>query len=349
MMAKKWEKALVETDTGIEKVMGIIADASLQAAIVVDEKNKLLGMVTDGDIRRGILGGVGLEEPVERVMNKEPTTVLPGADEQMILSVMKNKKIHQVPVVDEEKRVVGLEILDEILSESQYDNWVVLMAGGLGSRLRPLTEDVPKPLIKINGKPILENILEKFIESGFHRFYITLNYMADKIRDYFGDGSRWGVEIRYYEEDKKLGTGGSLAHLDFSPEKPVLVMNSDLITELNFKHLLNFHNKQDSSTTMCVREYEFQIPYGVVETESQKLETIIEKPEKSYFVNAGIYVLNPEVLSIIPKEEFINMTDIFKKLLSKDQKPSIFPITEYWQDVGLAEDLQQVRNEFPEI
>jgi dTDP-glucose pyrophosphorylase len=345
MMAKKWEEALVEADTSIEKVMGIIADASLQAAIVVDEKNKLLGMVTDGDIRRGILGGVGLEEPVERVMNKEPTTVLSGADEQIILSVMKNKKIHQVPVVDEEKRVIGLEILDEILSESQYDNWVVLMAGGLGSRLRPLTDDIPKPMIEIQGKPILETILESFVEAGFHRFYITLNYMADKIRDYFGDGSRWGVEIRYYEEDKKLGTAGSLAHLDFSPRKPIIVMNSDLITGVNFKHLLNFHAQQKATATMCVRNYEFQIPYGVVETENYQMKRITEKPEKTYFVNAGIYIFQPEVLRFIPENEHIDMTAIYEKLLKNEKDVAVFPVTEYWQDVGRKEDLQRVRNE----
>jgi NDP-sugar pyrophosphorylase family protein len=226
------------------------------------------------------------------------------------------------------------------------DNWVVLMAGGLGSRLRPLTDECPKPMLRVGNKPLLETIIETFIEQGFRRFFISVNYMADTIKEYFGDGSRWGAEIQYLEETSRLGTAGALSLLPEKPQAPLLVMNGDLLTKINFRQLLDFHREHHAQGTMCVREYEFQVPYGVVKMDHHRITGFEEKPIQRYFVNAGIYVLEPQALQHIPHGVFFDMPSLFQTLMADRQEAVVFPIREYWLDIGHMADYDRANGEF---
>jgi NDP-sugar pyrophosphorylase family protein len=223
------------------------------------------------------------------------------------------------------------------------------MAGGLGTRLGELTRDCPKPLLRVGNKPVLETILENCIEYAFKRFYISVNYKADMLKDYFGDGSRWGVDIRYIEEKKRLGTAGALGLLPEDPTVPLLVMNADVLTKINFKHLLEFHEEHRSVATMCVREYEFQVPYGVVKIDNHRLLDILEKPVHQFFVNAGIYVLNPEAVSMVPKNTYFDMPALFEKLLQDQAETAAFPVREYWLDIGRKDDLERANGDYAEV
>ncbi len=346
---KLWEKALVKPKTPIRDLIKIIDTHSLQIGVVVDAEKKLLGTVTDGDVRRGILRGIGLDEPVERIMRKRCVSAPLGEDRETILTLMKKKQIHQVPLVDKKNRVAGLEYLDELLSAGSRENWVVLMAGGLGSRLKPLTDNCPKPLLNVGTKPILETILENFIEYGFKNFYIAVNYKNEMVKRHFGDGSKWGVHIRYLEETQKLGTAGALSLLPSKPAKPFFVMNGDLLTKVNFSQLLHFHAQNKSDATMCVREYDFQVPFGVVKMTGHHILGIDEKPAHRFYVNAGIYLLGPDTLKYLPKNAAMDMPQLFQKLIYKKYKAAAFPIREYWLDIGRMDDLERANGEFSEV
>jgi NDP-sugar pyrophosphorylase family protein len=223
------------------------------------------------------------------------------------------------------------------------------MAGGLGSRLRPLTDDTPKPLLKIGGKPVLEIIIDNFLAQGFRRFFISINYKSEQIRDHFADGSEWGAEIRYLEEDRRLGTAGSLALIEEPPAAPFVVMNGDLLTKVSFQNLMDFHAEQRSVATMCVREYDFQVPFGVVETDHTKIISIEEKPRQRFLVNAGIYVLNPEALGFISDDTSQDMTYVFESLIKADMETAVFPIREYWLDIGRLDDFEQANSDFENL
>ncbi len=262
---------------------------------------------------------------------------------------MKLKQIRHIPVVNENGSVIKLELWTELFSSQERDNLVVLMAGGLGSRLSPLTNECPKPLLKIGSKPILETILESFTETGFRKFYITVNYKAEMVEEYFGDGEKWGVEIHYIREEKSLGTAGALGLLPEKPVRPLIIMNGDVLTKVNFGQLLDFHRQHQAQATMCVRDYDFQIPYGVAKMEKHRLTRIDEKPLQRYFVNAGIYVLDPEVLELIPKNDYYDMTDLFSKLMEYKCETAGFPLREYWIDVGRISDFERANGEFARI
>ena len=341
-----WKQSLISASTTLRETIKNIDASAIQIALVVDHEQRLLGTVTDGDVRRGILRGLDLDAPVSLVMNKQPTTARVNEAREHLLLVMRQKYLHQIPIVDDDGRVTGIEILDGLLRSSANSNPVVIMAGGLGNRLRPLTDDCPKPMLKIGTKPILETILESLQEFGFKSFFFSVNYKAEMIKDYFGDGSRWGVSIRYLEEDQRLGTAGALALLPELPTEPAIVMNGDLLTKVNFDQLLDFHREHHASATMCVREYNMQIPFGVVKIEDQRIKSIDEKPLQRFFVNAGIYVLEPEALKNIPRDTPVDMTTVFERLVEQEKKTAVFPIREYWLDVGQLEDLERARVEY---
>jgi NDP-sugar pyrophosphorylase family protein len=282
-------------------------------------------------------------------MNADPSVARANDSRESILAVMRRKGLHHMPLLDEKGIVVGLDTLDDLIQTRTKDNWVVLMAGGLGSRLRPLTTDCPKPMLKVGNKPLLETILQNFIEYGFHRFYVSVNYMAEVVKAYFGDGSRWGVEIRYLQEDQRLGTAGALSLLSERPKEPMLVMNGDLLTKVNFSQLLDFHISHDAIGTMCVREYDFQIPYGVVKIDKHRITGIEEKPIQRFFVNAGIYVLEPDVLDCITVGEYFDMPTLFEKIIEQKKETVVFPIREYWLDIGHMADYERANGEYTEI
>jgi dTDP-glucose pyrophosphorylase len=321
----------------------------LRIVLVTDEKRVLRGIVTDGDIRRAILSGVSLEDPVTAVMTNEPTVVQPHKDRKAVLALMREKNLLHVPVVDEAGRVVGLEVIDHIVGPESRPNPVVLMAGGLGTRLRPLTSDCPKPLLKVGGKPILETILDNLVSVGFDRFFISVNYKSEMIEEYFGDGTRWGIDIQYLYEEKRLGTAGPLSLLPDVPDCPLLVMNGDLLTNLPFGRVLDYHQDRNVLGTMCVRDHDMQVPFGVVQMEDERITDIEEKPVYSYFVNAGVYVLDPQALSYVPHDTFFDMPDLFKRLIGEQRGAATFPIQEYWMDIGHREDFQQAQNEFDNV
>lgn len=344
-----WKKTLVSPSISILKVIEIIDSSRAQIALVIDENNNLLGTVTDGDIRRGILKGVSLNDCIQRVMNPNPTVVKVNEGRGKILATMRSKRLQQLPIVDEAGRVVGMEVLQELMQPGTKENLVVLMAGGRGSRLLPMTNHCPKPLLKVGGKPLLKIIMDNFIEFGFKKFYLSVNYKAEMVKEFCGDGSDWGVKIEYIEEDKKMGTAGALGLLPEKPTLPVLVMNSDLLTKINFNQLLEFHNNTGANATMCVKEYDLQIPYGVININNQRVIGIEEKPFFKCFINAGIYVLGSDVFDHIPKNTFFDMTNLFEKLIGKGSEIAVFPIREYWIDIGRIDDFERANGDFYEV
>jgi dTDP-glucose pyrophosphorylase/predicted transcriptional regulator len=346
---KDWQKCRIKPTASILEAIKIIDNSAVQIAMVVNEENILLGTVTDGDIRRAILHGVSLENPVERVMNAHPIVEKENQGKYAVLAKMKAKGLQQIPIVNDNGIVVGIEVLKDLINSKTKPNSVVLMVGGLGTRLQPLTNSCPKPLLQIGSKPILETIIENFIECDFRKFYFAVNYKANMIREYFGDGSKYGVEIQYLNEEKRMGTAGALSLLPEKPKYPILVMNGDLLTKVNFQHLLDFHIDHQSKATMCVREYSYQIPYGVIEIQKGQITEIQEKPICTSFVNAGIYVINPEILEMIPENAFYDMPELFNKVIKGKHQTSAFPIREYWMDIGQIDDFQRAQREFSEV
>ena len=346
MNRKDWKKTMILPRVSVRDAMQIMDKSALQIAFVVDGENRLLGAVTDGDVRRSILRGEELSAPVERIMNAHPIIARQGMERAAIFRLMTTHGVQQIPLLDGEGRLVGLAQMEELLCHSRRDNAVVLMAGGLGTRLRPLTDKIPKPLLKVGAKPILETILESFLEAGFHRFYFAVNYKSQMIEDYFGDGSRFGAEIEYLHEKKRMGTAGALYFLPKLPDEPIIVMNGDLLTKVDFGEMLDYHVEQNAVATMAVREYNYQVPYGVIDFDGDRIQAIREKPSYSFFVNAGIYVLSPEAAARVDKEEFFDMPQLFDALLADGKKTTAYPIREYWLDIGRMDDFERAQEEY---
>jgi dTDP-glucose pyrophosphorylase len=339
---KAWRDLLMTPSLTIRDAIARIDAGNAGIVLVTDEGERLLGTVTDGDVRRGLLRGLSLTDPVSAVMNKSPTTAGCREDRAAILALMKRKLFHQIPLVDERGRVVGLETLDELLQPGRRETPVVLLAGGLGMRLRPLTEEVPKPMLRIGDKPILESILDNFIEYGFCKFHVAVNYKADVIERHFGDGSKWGVEITYLRETEKLGTVGPLSLLPELPTEPLVVMNADILTRVNFTQLIDYHRDNEAVATVCVREHRHTVPYGVVSmSDDSQLIGIEEKPVHRSMVSAGIYIVEPEALSQLPKGRHCDMPAFLQGLMASGQRVIGFPIHEFWLDIGRLEDLER--------
>ena len=343
---KPWHKALVNSDVTLERAIEVLDKAALRIALVVGEDNRLMGTLTDGDVRRALLKQLPLETPVDQVMNSQPKTASQSWTQSRILAVMEQHELLQLPLVDGEGRVVGLINLHDILNQNRRDNPVFLMAGGFGTRLRPLTSQCPKPMLKVGDKPILENILMSFVEAGFHRFYISTHYMPDVIRDYFGDGEKWGVNIKYVHEDQPLGTGGALGLLPHDEiDQPLFMMNGDLLTTLNLHSFLEFHDENRGVATMCVREYEHQVPYGVITSEGSQIKSMVEKPVHRFFVNAGIYLLDPTLVKSVKPGTRIDMPTLLEQQIDEGKVVNMFPIHEYWLDIGRMDDFQRAQTE----
>lgn len=340
----------VQRHEPIINVMRQINDNSLQIVLVVDQENHLCGTVTDGDTRRAVLKGIDLQKtPIEAIMNLHPHVASLGDSKDKIMAIMRSNKVRQVPIVDRENHVVHLTTLDQLTNEPQYVNSVVIMAGGLGSRLGDLTQNCPKPLLTVGGKPVLETIIENFKMYGFAKFVLSVNYKAEMIEGYFKDGSGYNVNISYLKEKKRLGTAGALGLIREKPEKPFFVINGDVLTRVNFEHLLQFHLNEGVVATMGVREYSIQVPYGVVESSGTKMLGITEKPIHRHFVSTGIYVFNPEILDCVKENEYLDMPVLFEKLLNRKEKVAVFPIGEYWMDIGQKADLEEAREKYKDI
>ena len=343
---KDIEQIKIVVTSTIEKALSVIDSGAVKIALVVDTDNKLLGTLSDGDIRRGLLRKKLLNETIEDVYFKNPTTANKGASKEDLLHLCLVNGISQVPIVDEDRKVIDLFIIDDGLQKKQHENHVVLMVGGLGTRLRPLTENTPKPMLKVGGKPILETIVKRFVDDGFTNITMCLGYKSNVIQDHFQDGSAFGANIDYIVEEKRMGTAGALTLLGKRLNNPFFVMNGDLLTSVNFEKMLDFHLENDSRATMCVREYDIEVPYGVVNVVNENVISIVEKPIHSFFVNAGIYLLEPDCIDLIPDNEFYNMPTLFAELIVIKEKIVSFPLQEYWLDIGKIADYERANIEY---
>lgn len=348
---KNWNDILVGPNTSILEVIKIIDSAGLRAALVVDSENKLLGMVTDGDVRRCILKNMKLEDPVHKIMNPKPTVAFAKDHPDQILTKLQSLNIYHIPIVDPNHRLVGFETLNRLLSLTHKENAVIVMAGGMGKRLHPLTVDYPKPLLKIGDKPVLEILLENFIKRGFKNFYFAVNYKAEMIKAYFNFGEQWGVTIQYIEETKRLGTAGALSLLQEAPKEAFFVINADVVTNIDFQCLLEYHNESKVDATMCIRKHEQIVPYGVVQRDETThfLINIVEKPIRHFFVNAGIYILEPTILKMLTPNAFCDMPDLLTTCIEHNYRVATFPIREYWLDIGRHEDLEKAHKDYEEV
>jgi len=328
---------LKATNTVLE-VIQIINENQFQICLIVDENKCLVGSITDGDIRRGLISGCTTDSQASEVMQQSPISILVDQDEADARRIMEEKDIKQLPVVNQDNCLVGLYLWDEIVKIQERENTILIMAGGFGKRMMPLTENLPKPMLQVNGKPILEHIILNAKAQGFNSFIISVHYLAESITQYFGDGSKFNASIEYIAEDEPLGTAGCLSLLNPLPNLPFLVTNGDIITDVNYAHLLDFHLANSSDATMAIKKYELQNPYGVVNTDGLNISSFEEKPIQISYVNAGIYVINPSALKYLELNTFYNMPDFFMKLKENKNKIVAYPIHETWADVGSPKD-----------
>jgi dTDP-glucose pyrophosphorylase len=324
----------------------ILDESSLKICFIISDKQQLLGTITDGDVRRGMLKGFGIKENVQKIMNPSPAFLTENEKNNELITKSKLKGINVLPILAKDKTVVGIKILSEnrnmIINRT---NRVVIMAGGLGKRLGELTKDLPKPMLRVGEKPILQVIIEKLKSYGLNKIYVSVNFQSHIIEDYFGNGEKFGVEIKYLREPNRLGTAGSLSLMDDDFDDPFLVINGDLLTNIDFSYLLNYFEAKSAFAVMCVREYDFQVPFGVVNVEDEQIKKIDEKPVQNFWVNAGVYMLSPKALRLIPKETYFDMPKLFDTMISTNKKIMAFPIREYWIDIGRIDDLEKAQSE----
>ena len=342
--AESWRKALLSPSATLQQAITNLNETSLQVVLVTAPGDVLVGTVTDGDIRRGLLRGLDLSSSIESIIHREPLVAPLQIGRDMVLQLMQANSIHQVPVVDENRRVVGLHLWNELIVPRQRANLIVIMAGGQGARLRPHTENCPKPLLPVAGKPMLEHIIERARGEGFRHFVLAIHYLGHMIEDYFGDGGRWQVRIDYLREASPLGTAGAIGLLNPRPETPFLVSNGDVLTDIHYAELLDFHSAHRAAATMAVRMHEWQHPFGVVHTQGVDIVSFEEKPVARSHINAGIYVLEPAAVQALKAGEHCDMPTLFSRLQEKSMRTIVYPMHEPWLDVGRSEDLRNARS-----
>ncbi|MBU0516578.1 MAG: nucleotidyltransferase family protein [Proteobacteria bacterium] len=331
-----------------EAMMVMTSGEGTPLIMVVDEERRLLGVVADFDLRKALLNGQGLDSPLSGVMNTSPVCLPRTIDREGLEGFFRREARASVPLLDERDRVVGIAYLAEVLVKSrELPHWVVIMAGGKGRRLRPMTEKCPKSLVTINDKPLLEITIEQFVAAGLTNIIISVHHLADRISDRIGDGSRFGAKIDYLHEPEPLGTAGALGLLRDRPSHPLVVANGDLLTKVNYRALLEFHEAENPAATICVREHHVEVPFGVVELQGIVMDDLVEKPVIQVMVNAGIYVLDPGALDFIPQGRRMDMTELLNLIRGEDRSMvRCFPIHEYWLDIGTPQDLARAEREY---
>ena len=339
LLQSKWKQVAIQSDLGLYAAMRVLDELASQILLVVGENNVLLGTITDGDLRRAIMKGLDENTHVSALMNANPFVVKVNDDRQHIISKMRLNKIHQMPVVNDNYELQGLHFWDEISASPKYDNLVVLMAGGFGKRMLPHTEGCPKPMLEVLGKPMLQHTLERARDYGFTNFLITLHYLPNVIRNYFGDGSSFGVNIKYLEEREPLGTAGALSLIEELPTSPLIVLNGDVLCDIDLPKMISFHKKNVATATMAVRDHIYQNPFGVVELKGQEITGFNEKPVWRSYINAGIYILNPSVFELLKPNECFDMPDFFDKLRQLNYHTIAYHMQAEWMDVGNPTDL----------
>jgi dTDP-glucose pyrophosphorylase/CBS domain-containing protein len=334
----RWRKALLPANAKLQDAIRNLDSSGLQIVIVVNDDGSLAGTLTDGDIRRGLLRGLDLTSPVDSVFKRDPFVVPPELGREAILQLMRANGFNAIPVVGPQRKVTGLHLLNELLSPGRRANVMVIMAGGKGTRLLPHTQDCPKPLLPVGGKPMLEHIIERAKSEGFHRFVLAVHYLGHMIEEHFGDGSGWQVEIQYLRETTPLGTAGAMSLMHPRPEASFLVTNGDVLTDVRYGELLDFHCRNGAVGTMAVRLHEWQHPFGVVRTQGVDIVGFEEKPVTRSHINAGIYVLEPSALDALVTDEPCDMPTLFSRLQDKAGRTIVYPMHEPWLDVGRPVD-----------
>lgn len=345
----------VSPDSAIRDVIKCIdRSGRISIALIVDGNGRLLNTVTDGDIRRAILAGFSLDAPISQVLpikarlpNPLPVTAPVGTDSDTLMRIMKERSVRQIPLVDGEGKVANIVILSDLLPQKHLTMQAVIMAGGFGKRLQPLTDDLPKPMLPVGGRPLMELIVDQLKEAGIHEIIVSTHYKPEKIIDHFGSGQDFDVKLTYVNEEQPLGTGGVLGLMQ-PPKESLLVVNGDILTRINFRTMHAYHQEQNADMTVAVSHFSLQVPYGVIECDGSRVRSISEKPQLNFFVNAGIYLLEPVVFQYIRTGESFNMTDLIQWLLDAGRSVVSFPVFEYWLDIGQLEDYRKAQNDVHE-
>lgn len=340
-MKNDLSKFIIIFGQSIHHAMECIENNWREVSLVSDSEQRIIGVITDGDIRRGLLRGLTMDSPATEVMTKTFFSVGPDADRTTVLDIMKSRSIRHVPVLDSQGKLIGIHFLEELLGTSVKPNIAVIMAGGKGTRLRPLTENCPKPMIPVAGRPILERVILHLVGYGIRKIYLSINYLGDMIEQYFGDGSAFGCSIQYLREEQPLSTGGSLSLLPEQPEHPVIVMNGDQVTQVDISRLLEFHDREKVDATIAIKPYQVEIPFGVIQKKGDRLIELQEKPTATYLINTGIYVLNPNTLPLIPRDKEFPITSLFDLMMDRNMAIGVHYIEGDWIDVGRHDDLQK--------
>lgn len=343
---KSWKCIVLSPNDTIREAMRTLDKGSLRIVLVCNEEQKLLGTVTDGDTRRALLADANMQDPVSNIMNVKPVSVTTSSSRAQRLRLMNQHDLTAIPILDSYNRVISLETLHQAMQPERRDNPVFIMAGGFGTRLQPLTDHCPKPMLRVGDKPMLEHIINQFISYGFHNFYISTHYLPEVIRNYFGDGSRFDISIQYVYEDTPLGTGGAIGLLPQNlPTLPLIMMNGDVLTRLDYSELLRHHEMQNFDATVCVREDEHRVPFGVIETEDQLITSMVEKPTYRYKINTGIYVLNPDIVSSVQRSHRIDMPTLLEQHRINCKRVGTYTSYDYWLDIGQMKDYQKAQKD----
>ena len=341
----KIDEIKINQNASIKEALEVIDKGAIKVAVVLSDDGLLLGILNDGDIRRALLKGMSLGDSIAGIINKHPVVANINDTKERILELANEKKLHQIPIISNGK-LIGIQDIREFLAPKNKPNKVILMVGGLGTRLRPLTNDVPKPMLDVGNKPILHTIVENFAKYGYTDIIMCVNYKSEIIKEYFGNGDKFGVKIEYVLENQRMGTAGALSLLQKRPKDDFFVMNGDLLTNVNFEYLHEYHKDSNALASICIRKYEMQVPYGVVNVRANKVTSIEEKPTQSFFVSAGIYMFSPIVLDFIPKGVFYDMPTLFSELLKQDFAVYPFFIREYWLDIGKMDEYRRANDEY---
>ena len=341
----KIDEIKINQNASIKQALKVIDKGAIKVAVVLSDDGLLLGMLSDGDIRRALLKGMSLDDSITSIINRDPVVANINDTKERILELANEKKLHQIPIISNGK-LVGIQDIREFLAPKNKPNKVILMVGGLGTRLRPLTNDVPKPMLDVGNKPILHTIVENFAKYGYTDIIMCVNYKSEIIKEYFGNGDKFGVKIEYVLENQRMGTAGALSLLQKRPKDDFFVMNGDLLTNVNFEYLHEYHKDSNALASICIRKYEMQVPYGVVNVRANKVTSIEEKPTQSFFVSAGIYMFSPIVLDFIPKGVFYDMPTLFGELLKQGFAVYPFFIREYWLDIGKMDEYRRANDEY---
>lgn len=341
---KIWQQAILKTDASIGDAIRNLDQVGIKIVLICNEAGMLEGTVSDGDIRRGLLKGLDMNSPILSVTHRNPFVVPNNLSRETVMQLMVINKIQQIPVIDEERHVIGLHLWDEIAAPASRPNLMVIMAGGMGTRLRPFTENCPKPLLPVGGKPMLEHIIECAKLEGFTQFVLAIHYLGHMIEDYFVNGERLGVKIDYLREETPLGTAGALSLLNPVPDAPFVVTNGDVMTDIRYGELLDFHIRHAAAATMAVRVHEWQHPFGVVQMRGMDIIGFEEKPVARTHINAGVYALEPSALELLSNDASCDMPTLFERLQEQAKRTVAYPMHEPWLDVGRPDDLKKANN-----